>query len=58
MDGTQKLPQRILATMADRLRRGLPIETQAMVVAGWMRFVTGRDERDGRSTCATRWPRS
>ena len=45
MDGTQKLPQRILATMADRLRRGLPIETQAMVVAGWMRFVTGRDER-------------
>ena len=46
MDGTQKLPQRILATMADRLRRGLPIDTQAMVVAAWMRFVTGRDEHD------------
>ena len=44
MDGTQKLPQRILATMKDRLRRFLPIDTQAMVVAGWMRFVTGRDE--------------
>ncbi len=46
MDGTQKLPQRILATMADRLRRDLPIDTQAMVVAGWMRFVTGADEQD------------
>ncbi len=44
MDGTQKLPQRILATMADRLAAGLPIYTQALVVAGWMRFVTGVDE--------------
>lgn len=44
MDGTQKLPQRILATLADRLRAGLPIETQAMVIAAWMRFATGRDE--------------
>ena len=43
-DGTQKLPQRILSTLAARLDRGLPIETQALVVAGWMRFVTGVDE--------------
>ncbi len=44
MDGTQKLPQRIVATLADRLRLGLPIDTQAMVIAAWMRFATGRDE--------------
>ena len=44
MDGTQKLPQRILATIADRLAAGLPIEAHAMVIAGWMRFVTGVDE--------------
>ncbi len=44
MDGTQKLPQRVLSTLEERLRRGLPIETQAMVIAGWMRFVSGVDE--------------
>ena len=45
MDGTQKLPQRVLATMRDRLDAGLPIDTHALVVAGWMRFVTGVDEK-------------
>jgi fructuronate reductase len=45
MDGSQKLPQRLLATMQDRLRLGLPIETHALAVAGWMRYVTGKDER-------------
>jgi fructuronate reductase len=44
MDGTQKLPQRILGTMADRLARGMPIDAHALVVAGWMRFATGIDE--------------
>ncbi len=44
MDGTQKLPQRILATIADRLAAGLPIDAHAMVVAGWMRFAAGVDE--------------
>ena len=44
MDGSQKLPQRILATLSDRLGRGLPIATHAMVVAAWMRYVTGLDE--------------
>jgi len=44
MDGTQKLPQRLLSTIADRLAAGLPVGSQAMVVAGWMRFVTGIDE--------------
>lgn len=45
MDGSQKLPQRLLATMADRLRLGLPIDTHALAVAGWMRYVTGNDEQ-------------
>ncbi len=44
MDGSQKLPQRLLATMQDRLRQGLPIDTHALAVAGWMRYVTASDE--------------
>ena len=44
MDGSQKLPQRVLATLSDRLSHGLPIETHAMIVAAWMRYVTGIDE--------------
>ena len=44
MDGSQKLPQRLLGTMADRLALGLPIDSHALVVAGWMRYVTGTDE--------------
>ncbi|THD57692.1 MAG: mannitol dehydrogenase family protein [Bradyrhizobium sp.] len=45
MDGSQKLPQRILEPIRDRLAKGLPIERHALVVAGWMRYVTGVDER-------------
>ena len=45
MDGSQKLPQRLLATMQDRLRLELPIDTHALAVAGWMRYVTGTDEQ-------------
>jgi fructuronate reductase len=45
MDGSQKLPQRLLGTIADRLRLGLPIDTHALAVAGWMRYVTGKDEQ-------------
>jgi fructuronate reductase len=45
MDGSQKLPQRLLGTMQDRLRQGLPIDTHALAVAGWMRYVTATDEK-------------
>ncbi len=45
MDGSQKLPQRILGPVRDRLAKGLPIERHALVVAAWMRYVTGIDER-------------
>ena len=44
MDGSQKLPQRLLGAMQDRLRLGLPIDTHAFAVAGWMRYVTAKDE--------------
>ena len=56
MDGSQKLPQRLLATMQDRLRLGLSIDTHALAVAGWMRYVTAKDEQDAPSTCAIRLP--
>jgi fructuronate reductase len=45
MDGSQKLPQRLLATMQDRLQLGVPIDTHALAVAGWMRYVTATDEQ-------------
>jgi fructuronate reductase len=44
MDGSQKLPQRLLGTVRDRLARGLPIPNLALGVAAWMRYVTGTDE--------------
>lgn len=44
MDGSQKLPQRLLGAMQDRLRMDLPIQTHALAVAGWMRYVTAKDE--------------
>ncbi|WP_248304661.1 mannitol dehydrogenase family protein [Breoghania sp. L-A4] len=44
MDGSQKLPQRLLGTIQDRLRLGLPISRGALAVAAWMRYVSGIDE--------------
>ena len=44
MDGTQKLPQRLLGTVRDRLAAGRPIAGHALAVAAWMRFVSRRDE--------------
>ncbi|MBN9308056.1 MAG: mannitol dehydrogenase family protein [Devosia sp.] len=45
MDGTQKLPQRLLATIRDRLEKGQSIQRLALGVAAWMRYVTGIDEQ-------------
>ncbi len=45
MDGSQKLPQRILGTIRDRLAVGAPFPRLALAVAGWMRYVAGMDER-------------
>ena len=44
MDGSQKLPQRWLGTVQDRLDAGLPVEHLALAVAGWLQFLQGRDE--------------
>jgi fructuronate reductase len=44
MDGSQKLPQRVLHTMADRRAAGASPRWAALVVAGWMRFVAGYDD--------------
>ncbi len=41
MDGSQKLPQRLLGTIRDRLKTGQGIERLALGVAAWMRYVTG-----------------
>jgi fructuronate reductase len=46
MDGSQKLPQRLLGTVRDRLAQGLPIDTHALAIAGWMRYVSGKDEQE------------
>jgi len=45
MDGSQKLPQRLLGTVRDRLREDAPIKRLALGVAAWMRYVTGIDEK-------------
>ncbi len=45
MDGSQKLPQRLLGTIRERLARDLPLPCLALVIAGWIRYVGGTDER-------------
>lgn len=47
MDGSQKLPQRLLGTIRDRLKAEKPITRLALGVAAWMRYVTGVDEDGG-----------
>ena len=44
MDGSQKLPQRLLNPIRDRLRTGASIDHLALAVAGWMRYVRGLDD--------------
>ena len=45
MDGSQKLPQRILATVRDDIAADRGIHFAALAVAGWMRYVYGEDEQ-------------
>jgi fructuronate reductase len=44
MDGSQKLPQRLLGTIRDRLKANALIDGLALGVAAWMRYVMGVDE--------------
>lgn len=45
MDGSQKLPQRLLGTLRDRLARGLSITRMALGLAAWMHYLRGVDEQ-------------
>ncbi|MEW5561434.1 fructuronate reductase [Enterobacter asburiae] len=44
MDGSQKLPQRLLEGIRVHLERGSDWSLLALGVAGWMRYVSGTDE--------------
>lgn len=43
-DGSQKLPQRLLAPLAEQLARGLPVGTIVLAIAAWMRWQEGRTD--------------
>lgn len=47
MDGSQKLPQRILGTIAEGRAAGRPVPGLTLAVAAWMRYASGRDETGG-----------
>lgn len=49
MDGSQKLPPRLLGAMRDRLDAGLPVARHAMAVAAWMQHVAAGNVRDPRA---------
>ncbi|MGP9804891.1 mannitol dehydrogenase family protein [Paracoccus sp. NSM] len=42
MDGSQKLPQRILGTIAEGRAAGRPVAGLTLAVAAWMRYASGR----------------
>ena len=43
MDGSQKLPQRILETVSDLIKHQKNFQGLALAIAGWMKYVTGID---------------
>lgn len=45
MDGSQKLPQRLLHTVRHQLTHGGSIDAHALAISAWMRYVTGVDEQ-------------
>ncbi|PRD42953.1 mannitol dehydrogenase [Phyllobacterium phragmitis] len=45
MDGSQKLPQRILGTIRDRLQAGQPWDRLALIVAAFIAYTSGTDEK-------------
>ena len=44
MDGSQKLPQRLLSVIGRQLKRGGSFQRAALAVAAWIRYSGGRDE--------------
>jgi fructuronate reductase len=45
MDGSLKLPQRLLDPIRDRIAARAPYPRLALAVAGWLRYITGVDEK-------------
>jgi fructuronate reductase len=45
MDGSQKLPQRLLAPIAARLAAGQGIDALALAVAAWLRWQEGQNDK-------------
>ncbi len=43
MDGSQKIPQRILSPIRDRISKGHTFDRLAHVIAGWLRFVAAKE---------------
>ncbi len=50
MDGSQKLPQRLVAPLRERLAAGLPSPMLELAVAAWMAWQRGRDAAGNRFT--------
>lgn len=44
MDGSQKLPQRLLDTVRDRIHAGLHYDRLALAIAAWIHYLRGSDE--------------
>lgn len=45
MDGSQKIPQRLMKSLQFHLNKHSDFKWQALAIAGWMRFVSGIDEK-------------
>jgi fructuronate reductase len=45
MDGSQKLPQRLLGTVRAQLAAGRPIRHLGLAIAAWLHYLRGRDEQ-------------
>jgi fructuronate reductase len=45
MDGSQKLPRRLLGTIRDRLDAGASVELLSVAIAAWLHHLRGVDER-------------
>ncbi|MGQ7848291.1 mannitol dehydrogenase family protein [Granulosicoccus sp. 3-233] len=52
MDGSQKMPQRILTPASIRLARGMTVDTYALATALWVRYLMGRDEQGAAIDCS------
>ncbi len=44
MDGSHKLPQRLLGTVRDRIAAGRPYDRLALAIAAWVHYLRGHDE--------------